>query len=125
MEKKLNSNHLKLLAIIAMTVDHIADLLFPGFSAEPLPIVLHIIGRLTAPNYVVFHMRGIFLYEKFKEIHDANVCVCGNIPLRLLLCFRDKFYPFQHGGFFQSDKRYMDACMVSGGSLGRERRKNS
>ena len=28
--KKLNSNHLKLIAIIAMTIDHIADLIYPG-----------------------------------------------------------------------------------------------
>ena len=26
--KKLNSNHLKLIAIIAMTIDHIADLIY-------------------------------------------------------------------------------------------------
>lgn len=45
----LNVNHLKLIAIIAMTIDHIADVLFPGFPAEPLPVVMHLIGRLTAP----------------------------------------------------------------------------
>lgn len=28
--KKLNSNHLKVIAIIAMTIDHIADLIYPG-----------------------------------------------------------------------------------------------
>ena len=28
--KKLNSNHLKLIAIIAMTVDHLTWLAFPG-----------------------------------------------------------------------------------------------
>ena len=28
--KKLNSNHLKLIAIIAMTLDHVADLCYPG-----------------------------------------------------------------------------------------------
>ena len=50
MEKKgLNANHLKLIAIIAMTVDHIADLFYPGFPVQPLPIILHLIGRLTAP----------------------------------------------------------------------------
>lgn len=30
--KRLNSNHLKLIAIIAMIIDHIADLLYPGIS---------------------------------------------------------------------------------------------
>lgn len=31
---KLNSNHLKLIAIIAMTVDHLADLLYSGMTKE-------------------------------------------------------------------------------------------
>ena len=30
--KKLNSNNLKLIAIIAMSIDHIADLLYPGMQ---------------------------------------------------------------------------------------------
>ena len=42
MKKKLNANHLKLIAIIAMTVDHAADLLFPGFPANPVAIALHL-----------------------------------------------------------------------------------
>lgn len=46
MEKKLNANHLKLIAIIAMTADHIADLLFPGFPAAPIPVMLHIVADL-------------------------------------------------------------------------------
>lgn len=30
--KKLNSNHLKIIAIIAMTIDHLADLLYPNMQ---------------------------------------------------------------------------------------------
>ena len=45
----LDSNMLKLIAIAAMTADHIAWLLFPGYPTDPLPIILHIIGRLTCP----------------------------------------------------------------------------
>lgn len=58
MNKKLNSNHLKLIAIIAMTVDHIADLLFPGFPAHPAALVMHILGRLTAPIMWFFICEG-------------------------------------------------------------------
>lgn len=67
MEKKLNANHLKLIAIIAMTVDHIADLLFPGFPAEPIPVVLHIIGRLTAPIMWFFICEGFFYTKNLKK----------------------------------------------------------
>ena len=28
----LNSNQLKLIAIIAMTIDHLADIIYPGFQ---------------------------------------------------------------------------------------------
>ena len=37
----LNSNVLKLIAILAMTIDHFTDLFYPGFPAEPAPIGLH------------------------------------------------------------------------------------
>ena len=45
--KILNSNQLKLIAILAMTVDHIAWAVFSGDPTEILPLVMHIIGRLT------------------------------------------------------------------------------
>ena len=45
----LDANQLKLIAIVAMTVDHIAWLLFPGYAAGAVPIVMHIIGRITCP----------------------------------------------------------------------------
>ena len=47
--KKLNSNHLKLIAIIAMTIDHIVDLIYPRIPNNMILNILHIIGRLTAP----------------------------------------------------------------------------
>lgn len=49
MKKSLNSNEIKMIAIAAMTIDHIAWLLFPGYSREPLPILMHLIGRITCP----------------------------------------------------------------------------
>lgn len=67
MEKRLNANHLKLLAIIAMTADHIADLLFPGFPVEPIPVVLHIVGRLTAPIMWFFICEGFFYTRNLKK----------------------------------------------------------
>lgn len=60
MEKKLNSNHLKLIAIIAMTIDHITDLIYPGFPAVPTAILLHIVGRLTAPIMWFFICEGYY-----------------------------------------------------------------
>ena len=67
MEKILNSNHLKILAIISMTIDHIADLLFPGFLPEPLPVIMHRVGRLTAPIMWFFICEGFFYTKNLKK----------------------------------------------------------
>lgn len=58
MKKTLNANTLKLIAIIAMTIDHIAWMLFPGYPKEALPIVLHAIGRITCPIMCYFIAEG-------------------------------------------------------------------
>ena len=47
--KVLDSNAIKLVAIIAMTIDHIAWAVAPGYSTEWWAIVMHVIGRLTKP----------------------------------------------------------------------------
>lgn len=49
-----------------MTIDHIAWLLYPGYSREILPIVLHIIGRLTCPIMCYFIAEG---YHHTKDIN--------------------------------------------------------
>lgn len=69
MKKKLefNANHLKLIAIIAMTIDHVADLFYPGFPAEPVPIILHLIGRLTAPIMWFFVCEGYHYTRDVKK----------------------------------------------------------
>ena len=66
MRKILDANMIKIIAIIAMTIDHIAWLLFPGYPCEPLPIVLHIIGRLTCP------IMCYFIAEGYHYTRDVN-----------------------------------------------------
>ncbi len=58
MIKTLNANTLKLIAIIAMTIDHITWMLFPGYPKDALPIVLHAIGRITCPIMCYFIAEG-------------------------------------------------------------------
>ena len=43
----LDANTVKLIAILAMTVDHMAWAVFPGYPREPLPLLMHIFGRIT------------------------------------------------------------------------------
>lgn len=64
--KALNSNQIKIIAIAAMTADHIAWAAFPGYPKELLPVVLHIIGRLTCPIMCYFIAEG---YHYTKDIN--------------------------------------------------------
>ena len=70
MKKTLNSNALKIIAIVAMTIDHIAWLVFPGYSNEILPALLHIIGRLTCPIMCYFIAEG---YHYTKNINKYTL----------------------------------------------------
>lgn len=70
----LDSNALKLIAIAAMTADHIAWLLFPGYPTDPLPIILHIIGRLTCPIMCFFIAEG---YHYTRDIKKGSVTTNG------------------------------------------------
>lgn len=49
-----------------MTIDHIAWMLYPCYSKEVLPIILHIIGRLTCPIMCYFVAEG---YHYTKDIN--------------------------------------------------------
>lgn len=57
---KLTATQLKFIAIVAMAVDHLAWLLFPGLVKEPLPVLMHLFGRLTAPIMWYFIAEGCY-----------------------------------------------------------------
>ena len=65
--KNMNANHLKLIAIIAMTIDHIADLLYPGMPNNMISNIMHIIGRLTAPIMFFFICEGFYYTKSLKK----------------------------------------------------------
>lgn len=56
----LTANQLKIIAILAMTLDHIAWTFRPGYRTDPLTILLHVIGRLTAPIMLYFVAEGYY-----------------------------------------------------------------
>ena len=66
-EKGLSTADLKLIAIIAMTVDHLAWLFFPGFQRVWYVYLLHIIGRLTAPIMWFFIAEGSYYTKNPKK----------------------------------------------------------
>ncbi len=62
---RMNANQLKLIAILAMTIDHLAWTFFPGYATEWYVVLMHIIGRLTAP------IMWFFVAEGYR--HTRNV----------------------------------------------------
>lgn len=65
--KTMNSNIIKIIAIIAMTIDHIAWAAFPGYPQDVLPMVMHIIGRLTCPIMCFFIAEGYYYTKNINK----------------------------------------------------------
>ncbi len=62
--KGLNSNQLKVIAIAAMTIDHVIAVVFPNYPTQWWILLCHIIGRLTAP------IMWFFIAEGYYYTHD-------------------------------------------------------
>lgn len=62
-----NATQLKYIAIFAMTIDHLAWLVFPGLIKEPLPVLMHLIGRLTAPIMWYFVAEGCYYTKDINK----------------------------------------------------------
>ena len=100
--KKLNSNHLKLIAIIAMTIDHIADLIYPGMPNNIIPIILHIIGRLTAPIMFFFICEGFYYTKNLKKYILRLFTFAIISHFAYCFAFGINFIPFSSGIFNQT-----------------------
>ncbi len=102
--KLLNSNELKLVAIIAMTVDHIAWAMFDGYPTASLPVFMHIIGRLTCPIMCYFIAEG-YHYTKninkytFRLFAFAFVSHFAYIFASNAFVDFKSFIPFYYGDF--------------------------
>lgn len=99
---RLDSNMIKLIAIIAMTVDHIAWAVFPGYPAAPLPVVMHLIGRITCPVMCYFIAEG-FHYTRDVRKYTARLFIFAVIShFAYIFASNDyvdlhSFIPFYYG----------------------------
>lgn len=100
--KGLNANQLKLIAITAMTADHLVWAIFPGCQAVWYVWCLHIIGRITAP------IMWFFIAEGAHYTHDRRRYI-GRLLLFAFIshfaynfAFGIPFLPFTTGPFNQT-----------------------
>lgn len=102
--KILNSNQLKLIAIIAMTVDHIAWAMFDGYPSALLPLVMHIIGRLTCPIMCYFIAEGYHYTRNMNKYTFRLFAFAFVSHFAYIFASNDfvdfkSFIPFYYGNF--------------------------
>ena len=100
MVKRLNSNHLKMIAIIAMTIDHVADLISPLVSNVYLKTLLHVIGRLTAPIMFFFICEGFFYTRNLKKYIARMFLFAVVSHFAYCFAFGINYIPFSTGNIF-------------------------
>lgn len=106
LQQGLTANHLKMIAILAMTIDHICDLVYPGFPAEPLTIGLHIVGRLTAPIMWFFVCEGYNYTHNIKKYMLRMGIFALISHFAYCFAFGINIIPFRTGIFNQTSVMY-------------------
>jgi hypothetical protein len=98
----LTSNTIKLIAIIAMTIDHIAWVFFPHYSLN-LPILsMKIIGRLTAPIMMFFIAEGYYHTRNLKKYVFRLFIFAIISHFAYAIAFDKDFIPFKKTIFDQT-----------------------
>lgn len=99
-KKRLNANQIKLIAIIAMTIDHLTWAFFPGTQAVWYVFALHIIGRLTAPIMWFFIAEGCFYTRNIWKYAGRLFIFAFISHFAYNFAFGISFLPFSNGSFF-------------------------
>jgi hypothetical protein len=100
--RPFSGNMLKVIAIIAMTIDHITSVLFPNYPAAPVFIILHIIGRLTAPIMWYFIAEGFYYTHNLKKYMFRLFLFAVISHFAYTFAFGIPFIPFQKTVFNQT-----------------------
>ena len=99
-KKRLNANGIKLIAIIAMTIDHLTWAFFPGTQAVWYVFALHIIGRLTAPIMWFFIAEGCHYTRDIRKYAGRLFVFALISHFAYNFAFGIPFVPFSTGDFF-------------------------
>jgi hypothetical protein len=100
--KGFSANTIKTIAIIAMTIDHIALIFFPRYSLDIPIIFMHIIGRLTAPIMLFFVVEGYYHTHNLKK-YTLRLFIFAIIShFAYAIAFDKYFIPFKKTVFDQT-----------------------
>ncbi|MDO4270496.1 MAG: TraX family protein [Eubacteriales bacterium] len=100
--KQLDESRLKLIAMIAMTVDHLTSVLFPGYPTAWWILALHVIGRIAAPIFWFFIAEGYHYTRDWRKYAGRLLvfAVLGHFAYNF--AFGIPFIPFQTTVFNQT-----------------------
>ena len=108
----LNSNHIKMIAIIAMTIDHLTWAFFPGLQTVWYVYALHIVGRLTAPIMWFFIAEGFHYTRDVKKYIIRLFIFAGVSHFAYDFAFGIPFLPLSTGVFNQTSVMWSLAWAV-------------
>lgn len=97
-----NSNQLKTFAIIAMTIDHVVSVVFPGYPKDWWILLLHVIGRLAAPTMWFMIAEGYQHTRNLKKYISRLFMFAVISHFAYNFAFGIPFIPFQTTVFNQT-----------------------
>ena len=102
MSKGLNSNQLKIIAVIAMTLDHLAWTFYPGYSRLPAVLMLHLVGRIAAPVMWYFIAEGYHHTRNIRKYTLRLFLLAFISHFAYNFCFGIPFLPLRTSIFNQT-----------------------
>ncbi len=97
-----NANQLKIIAILAMTADHLVSVIFPNYPKDWWILGIHILGRLTAPIMWFFIAEGYFYTKNLKKYAGRLFFFALISHFAYNFAFGIPFLPFQTSFFNQT-----------------------
>lgn len=98
----LNAAQLKLIAIAAMTADHLTSVLFPHYPSDLWILLIHALGRITAPIMWYFIAEGYYYTRNLKKYAGRLFCFALISHFAYNFAFGIPFLPFQATVFNQT-----------------------
>ena len=100
--KGINSNQLKVIALVAMTIDHLTSVIWPDYPTDWWIIALHIIGRIAAPIFWFMVAEGYHYTHDLKKYGIRLLIFAVISHFAYNFAFGIPFIPFQNGVFNQT-----------------------
>ena len=101
-DKSLTGNQIKIIALISMTISHIAFVVFPNYSTDWWSVALQAIGRIAAPIFWFFVAEGYFHTRDVRKYALRLLFFAAISHFAYNFAFGIPFIPFKASVFNQT-----------------------